>query len=118
MWRITVRGKRARTSSNRAFSERERAVCRLAHVAHLQVLDGDHGVVFADCARCGHISADNRKTQARFACLTCGHTANADHVGAIHVLAEGRAVSACGEKVRSGRSKKREPTEAPRAPAA
>ncbi|WP_176091456.1 zinc ribbon domain-containing protein, partial [Burkholderia ambifaria] len=34
------------------------------------------------CPRCGHVSADNRKTQAQFACVSCGHEANADHVGA------------------------------------
>lgn len=64
------------------------------------------------CPRCGHISAENRKTQSLFACIKCGHTANADHVGAINVLAAGHAVLACGEKVQSGRSKKQEPTEA------
>jgi putative transposase len=35
---------------------------------------------------CGHISAENRPTQARFQCTTCGFTANADHVGATNVL--------------------------------
>ncbi|WP_342357055.1 RNA-guided endonuclease TnpB family protein [Paraburkholderia sacchari] len=64
------------------------------------------------CPCCGHISAGNRKTQALFACTKCGHTANADHVGAINVLAAGHAVLACGEKAQSGRSKKQEPTEA------
>jgi putative transposase len=63
------------------------------------------------CPCCGHISADSRKTQALFACVKCGHEANADHVGAINVLAAGHAVLACGEKVQSGRSKKQEPTE-------
>ncbi|MGN6317005.1 RNA-guided endonuclease InsQ/TnpB family protein [Trinickia sp.] len=67
------------------------------------------------CPHCGHISAENRKTQALFACITCGHTANADHVGALNVLAAGHAVLACGELVQSGRSKKQEPTEATQA---
>jgi putative transposase len=44
------------------------------------------------CPCCGHISADNRKTQALFKCVSCGHEANADHVGAINVLAAGHAV--------------------------
>ncbi|MEV0404551.1 transposase [Actinoallomurus sp. NPDC050550] len=35
---------------------------------------------------CGHISADNRLTQAKFQCTACGFTANADHVGATNVL--------------------------------
>ncbi|GLY84385.1 RNA-guided endonuclease InsQ/TnpB family protein [Actinoallomurus iriomotensis] len=35
---------------------------------------------------CGHVSADNRRTQAKFQCTACGFTANADHVGATNVL--------------------------------
>ena len=31
-----------------------------------------------ECANCGHIHPDNRKTQAEFLCLSCGHQANAD----------------------------------------
>ncbi|MCP3726188.1 transposase [Paraburkholderia sp. CNPSo 3272] len=64
------------------------------------------------CPCCGHISADNRRTQALFACVSCGYEANADQVGAINVLAAGHAVLACGERVQLGRSKKQEPTEA------
>ena len=31
-----------------------------------------------ECAKCGHIHPDNRKTQAVFLCLSCGHQDNAD----------------------------------------
>lgn len=34
---------------------------------------------------CGHVSKDNRKTQAAFACVQCGYTNNADIVGAINI---------------------------------
>jgi putative transposase len=37
------------------------------------------------CPDCGHVSADNRVTQAEFACVACGYTANADVVGALNV---------------------------------
>ena len=30
------------------------------------------------CAKCGHIDKRNRKSQAVFSCIRCGHTANAD----------------------------------------
>ena len=30
------------------------------------------------CAECGHVEKDNRKEQAHFKCLACGHTDNAD----------------------------------------
>ena len=41
------------------------------------------------CPCCGHVSADNRKTQARFACVECGFADNADLVGAINILSRG-----------------------------
>lgn len=71
------------------------------------------------CPACGHVSADNRKTQARFVCVDCGHEENADVVGAMNVLARGHRVAACGEDVRRAKvarpkraaSAKQEPTE-------
>lgn len=64
------------------------------------------------CPCCGHVSPDNRQTQAKFACVECGYEANADLVGAINVLARGHRVLACGELAQSGHSAKQEPTEA------
>ena len=46
------------------------------------------------CPSCGHISAENRKTQAKFACVQCGYENNADIVGAINVLKRGEAILA------------------------
>lgn len=47
------------------------------------------------CPCCGHVSAENRQAQARFACVECGYENNADHVGAINVLRAGHARLAC-----------------------
>ncbi|SOC26076.1 putative transposase [Thalassospira xiamenensis] len=47
------------------------------------------------CPCCGHVSADNRKTQARFECVECGFGENADMVGAINVLRAGHVRLAC-----------------------
>ncbi|TCG09459.1 cytosine methyltransferase [Paraburkholderia steynii] len=63
------------------------------------------------CSACGCISADNRLTQAKFACVECGFEEHADVVGAINTLARGHRVAACGEAVLSGPSVKQEPTE-------
>ena len=49
------------------------------------------------CGQCGHISADNRKSQAVFKCVRCGHSANADLNAALNIKAAGHAVLACGE---------------------
>ena len=67
------------------------------------------------CPCCGHVSKDNRQTQAKFECVDCGFEENADKVGAINVLARGHRVIACGEPVQSGHSMKQEPTEATQA---
>jgi putative transposase len=37
------------------------------------------------CPACGHVSGENRPTQEKFECTQCGHTANADQVGALNV---------------------------------
>ncbi|GAB2826410.1 RNA-guided endonuclease TnpB family protein [Streptomyces chlorus] len=43
------------------------------------------------CPRCGHVSAENRPTQEKFHCVSCGHHAHADTVGALNVLRAGLA---------------------------
>jgi len=47
------------------------------------------------CPCCGHVSADNRQTQAQFRCVECGFEEHADVVGAINILRAGHARFAC-----------------------
>ena len=47
------------------------------------------------CPDCGHQSKDNRRTQARFACVQCSYEEHADLVGAINIARAGHARSAC-----------------------
>ncbi|MBN3837238.1 RNA-guided endonuclease TnpB family protein [Burkholderia sp. Ac-20344] len=63
------------------------------------------------CPACGYVSADNRTTQEKFACVECSYEKNADVVGALNILARGHRVAACGEPVQSCRSVKQEPAE-------
>ena len=63
------------------------------------------------CPACGHVSADNRRSQAKFACVACGYENHADVVGAINVLERGHRLLACGESAQLGRSVKQEPAE-------
>jgi putative transposase len=44
------------------------------------------------CPCCGHVSADNRRTQARFECVACGYENHADVVGAINILSRGMQI--------------------------
>ena len=47
------------------------------------------------CPECDHVSAQNRRTQERFACIACGFEEHADRVGAINILRAGHARCAC-----------------------
>jgi len=42
------------------------------------------------CSSCGHVDAENRRTQAEFRCQVCGHEAHADVNAAINILRAGR----------------------------
>lgn len=41
------------------------------------------------CFECGHACRENRIGQAKFRCVNCGHTANADHNAALNILVRG-----------------------------
>ena len=64
------------------------------------------------CPQCDAVSAQNRPTQVRFACIACGFEANADWVGAINILRAGHARCAC--EVSDADRQQQEPTEAAR----
>jgi transposase len=59
------------------------------------------------CSVCGHRASENRKNQAVFRCVACGHRAHADVNAAVNIAA-GRAVSARRETP-TGILQKREP---------
>ena len=42
-----------------------------------------------ECPACGHISAENRKSQSVFICVACGHTENADLVASKNIRGRG-----------------------------
>ena len=44
------------------------------------------------CPCCGHTDKENRQTQAKFECVECSYTENADVVGAINILERGRTL--------------------------
>ena len=48
------------------------------------------------CSQCGYCAEANRKSQAVFLCVVCGHHQNADLNAAKNILAAGQAVSAQG----------------------
>jgi putative transposase len=62
------------------------------------------------CPSCSHVSGENRKTQSKFLCVSCGYNENADLVGATNILRAGHAQLACADTA-SVRMLGQEPTE-------
>ena len=60
------------------------------------------------CQKCGQVSAENRKTQAKFKCVSCGHEDHADINAAKNILTVGQTGMACGSNF-TKRSSKQEP---------
>ena len=48
------------------------------------------------CHNCGHVAKENRKTQADFHCVACGHRDNADVNAALNILASGNGAAGRG----------------------
>ena len=48
------------------------------------------------CSACGHVSKENRTSQAVFRCMACGHAENAELNAARNMLASGIGASARG----------------------
>ncbi|MFB9299371.1 zinc ribbon domain-containing protein [Kibdelosporangium philippinense] len=67
------------------------------------------------CSACGHIAAENRKSQAVFRCVACEFDCHAD-VNAARNIAAGRAVTARGALQPLGGAVNREPQLAAIAP--
>ncbi|WP_406102577.1 transposase [Streptomyces sp. NBC_01003] len=57
-----------------------------AESAGREVIAVDPRNTSRQCPECGHTSAENRPTQEKFHCVSCGHRAHADTVGATNVL--------------------------------
>jgi putative transposase len=63
------------------------------------------------CPECGHVSAENRKSQAKFVCGGCGFSAHADFVGAVNIREAGLASLACSSSSGELSPSWQEPTE-------
>jgi putative transposase len=63
------------------------------------------------CPECGHVSAENRKSQAKFVCIECGFSANADWVAAVNIREAGLASLACSSASGELSPSCQEPTE-------
>jgi len=88
------RGTLAKQILDCSWSEFFRMLKYKAADAGRRVEEIDPRYTSQQCSACGFVSQDNRKTQADFACTSCGHTDNADHNGAVNILARNEPLDA------------------------
>ena len=60
-----------------------------AKLAGVPVMTIDPRNTSRECPACGHTSKSNRKSQAEFRCVECGHSCNADHNAAGNIARRG-----------------------------
>ena len=63
------------------------------------------------CSSCGHIAKENRPTQAKFECVSCGYVANADINASRNILAVGHTVLSVEGRRSKGRPSKQKASE-------
>jgi putative transposase len=68
--------------------------------SHLVLVDPKN--TSRECSACGYTSAENRKTQDKFSCGSCGHSENADINAAKNILARGQRDLASGATALAG----------------
>ena len=86
-------GKRVKQKSglNRSIAQQAWSTFRNLLAYKLNHLNGELRLVdpkytSQTCPQCLTTDKRNRKSQAKFKCISCGHTANADHNAATNIL--------------------------------
>lgn len=75
-----------------AFYQLRQFIQYKARAAGVPVVLVDPRNASRTCSHCGHVDKANRKSQAKFVCVKCGHSANADINAAMNIARRGAAV--------------------------
>ncbi|GAA2432421.1 RNA-guided endonuclease TnpB family protein [Actinomadura vinacea] len=94
--RFLPNGAAAKTGLNKAILDKgwhriEQAVRAKARYTGTIVITVNPAYTSVTCHRCKHVDPKSRKSQAVFACTSCGHTGHADVSAAKNILTAGRA---------------------------
>jgi putative transposase len=76
--RTTVRKSGRARHSNWAFGQLRAFISYKARLSGVPIALVDPAYTSQRCSACGHTERRNRKSQAEFCCVVCGHTAHAD----------------------------------------
>jgi putative transposase len=77
--RMTVRTRQRAKQHNWSFRQLRTFLTYKAQRAGVLMVFVDPRNTSRTCSRCGYVDKRNRRSQAEFSCLRCGHTAHADH---------------------------------------
>ena len=85
------RNVKAKSGLNRSIAKQAWSTFRNLLVYKLNHLNGELRLVdprhtSQTCPQCLTTDKRNRKSQSKFKCISCGHTANADHNAATNIL--------------------------------
>jgi IS605 OrfB family transposase len=83
--RTTVRKSQRARHSNWAFAQLRTFIGYKAQLAGIPVVLVDPRKTSQRCYACGHAERRNRKRQAEFCCVVCGHSAHADCNAALNI---------------------------------
>jgi len=83
--RTTVRKSGRARHSNWAFGQLRQFISYKARRAGVPVSFVEPAYTSQRCSACGHTERHNRKRQAEFCCVVCGHTAHADCNAAVNI---------------------------------
>ncbi len=83
--RTTVRKRQRARHSNWAFGQLRQFISYKARLSGVPIALVDPAYTSQRCSACGHTERRNRKSQAEFCCVVCGHTAHADCNAAVTI---------------------------------
>jgi IS605 OrfB family transposase len=100
--RIRASRSQRRVLHSWAFGDLQAKISYKAARAGVPVCYVDPRNTSRECRVCGHVEKANRKTRDAFACLACGHTADADVNAACVIASRATVIRPYGSAVRLG----------------
>ncbi len=90
--KATVRQRQRRVLHNWAFFQLRAFIAYKAALAGVPVVSVNPAYTSQTCSRCGHCERANRKSQAKFLCVSCGFSAHADLNAARHIASRAAVI--------------------------
>ena len=87
--RLTVRTSQRNRHNGWGFAQLRAFIAYKALLAGVPLMIVDPRNTSRTCSQCGFVDKRNRRSQAEFSCLRCGHQANADHNAARNLATRG-----------------------------